>query len=121
MKKTEWMLVAGAMCVAVVSCFLAGCETAEGTSGLNVNPAYVDFRGISDNAVVLQVGGATNVDSGLRTLSLPLEWTVATPSLGSISAASGTQATYVRSTAHGANVVTVRDQYGAEGHVTIQQ
>jgi len=122
MKKPAVLLVfAGVVCVLAAACGMVGCEEANGTVGLNVTPAYVDFREVEDNSVTFSIVETSNTVSGLSSLSLPLEWTVANASLGVIAGASGTQATYIRTRATGVNIVTVRDQYGSEGSATVQQ
>ena len=94
---------------------LTGCETSKGTSGLDVSPSAVTLTD-STNSVTFEV---TNV--GTNTLALPLDWVVANASLGAISGASGTKATYVRSAANGVNTITVYDQYDNEGYAIVTQ
>ena len=109
-----------ALVIAVAYLLIAhsGCESTDGTSGLTITPAESTLSG-SSNSVVLTVSSETN--SNLRVLSLPLEWSVSNPGLGSINARGGYSAVYVRNTGSGANVVRVKDQYGAEGIATVQQ
>ncbi len=54
-------------------------------------------------------------------LHYPLEWSVEHPALGSIRRASGHSAVYESTLWSGVNVVTVRDQAGAEGLATVEQ
>ena len=108
------MLIAVAYLLAVHS----GCETTDGTSGLTVTPSESALSGAS-NSVVFTVSDATN--SNLRVLSLPLEWSVSNPALGSINERGGYSAVYVRNSGNGANVIRVKDQYGAEGIATVHQ
>lgn len=100
----------------------AGCETTGDADELTVTPRDVTVVG-SSNVVTFTVAGDTNTmsGSGLRPLSLPLEWRVSNPALGYISGSSGYSASYVRNAPNGVNTVYVRDQYGAEGHVTVSQ
>jgi len=100
----------------------AGCEDGSGTVALLLTPSSTTLSGRT-NTVTFTVGGGTNstADSGLRALSLPLEWWVDNPALGRIIAAGGTQATYTRTSQGGINVVRVRDQYDAEGYATVHQ
>lgn len=96
---------------------LSGCEEAKGTQALTISPSFMD----------LTASGSSNstqtftVTDGLRSLSLPLEWSVSDPSLGHIGRQGGTSASYVRTAAHGDNSIVVKDQYDAEGVATIRQ
>jgi hypothetical protein len=99
-----------------VASFLVGCEDT-GTVALTVTPSYADISTSSSNGMQ-----TFTVTAGLRDLSLPLEWEVSNPGLGSIAGAGGNSASYVRtSDAHGDNSIIVRDQYGAEGVATVRQ
>jgi len=103
------VLVAGVLAGLLVS---SGCDEGTGRS-LTVEPATVTLGGTT-NAVIFAV--ATN---SLRELSLPIVWEVANPALGNIAVSEGASARYVGTTLRGINVVTARDQYGAEGFATI--
>jgi hypothetical protein len=93
--------------------FLSGCETGDETAQLVVTPSDVDVTVTNDTV-------SLTVTDGLRDLSIPLEWTVRDADLGSIDPAySGATAVYVSRDKNGINLVTVRDQYGAVGHATI--
>lgn len=111
---------------AVAACFIAGvfsgCETGGDTTGLTVTPSAYNTTNKSE-AVTFTVGTDTNTttESGLRDLSLPLEWRVSNPALGTITAQSGYSCTYVRNRANGIQTIMVEDQYGAEGHATVDQ
>ena len=105
-----------------------GCETVEGGAALLVTPAAVTFTGSnSAETVTFTVGGlATDTNGtvglvGAGELSVPLTWTVSHPSLGNITTTAGNQAVYVSSGGEGVNVVTVEDQYGAQGLATVTQ
>jgi hypothetical protein len=103
--------------LAACSCALAvlaltGCEPVEEAVSLVITPTQVEVTA-PNSAVTLSA-------SGLRDLSLPLAWSVENPALGNISPAfTGSNAVYVSTRIEGANMVTVRDQYGAEGHAVI--
>lgn len=118
--KHSWCVLFLAICAAG---FFCGCETGGGTDSLTVSPSEATISGTTNATVVFTVGGSTNStdDSGLRTLSLPLEWSVSNPALGYISGSSGTSATYVRNTANGVNTIYVEDQYGAVGNAVVNQ
>jgi len=105
----------------ICAVLITGCETGGDTVALTIEPAFVDLTSSSNGAstVLTQTFTATG---GIRTLSLPLEWSVSNPNLGSIAASGGYTASYVRTGASGGdNSITVRDQYGAEGVATIRQ
>jgi len=101
--------------------FLAGCDEGDGTASLRVSPASTILSGSSNTVILAVVGSVTNESSGLRALSLPIEWRVTNPALGQILESSGTIAVYVRSPENGINTVVARDQYEAEGFATIHQ
>jgi len=124
-------------CCALVSVFVLiglvfslpiGCEkNSKGTGTLTITPSDVTLVAATNNTVTFTVGGttsgtnATTSTGGLRSLSFPLEWRVSHSSLGVIWSSSGSSAVYVRSKPNGVNIVTVRDQYGAEGFATVRQ
>ena len=106
---------------------LCGCETGDGTAALTVAPSQVSLSGLT-NTVTFSVGGTTGASNttvttsgGLRDLSLPLEWRVTNPALGTILESSGRIAVYARYAENGINTVIVKDQYDAEGFATIHQ
>lgn len=116
-----------AVAVCALAGFFSGCETTEGdTTGLTVSPSTYTSTNRSE-LIVFEVGSGTNTftnmiaNSGLRDLSLPLEWSLGNPSLGYIAAQSGYSCTYARGRADGIQTITVRDQYGAEGQATVDQ
>lgn len=91
-----------------------GCERAEDTAVITIRPNPVEVTS-PNSAVLLTATG------GLRSLSFPLTWTVSNTNFGTIDPVyRGDSAVYV-SGASGrvVNVVTVVDQYGAEGHATV--
>ena len=105
-----------------------GCEKdSKGTATLTVTPSDVTLVAGTNSTVTFTVGSttsgtnATTNTGGLRALSFPLEWNVSHPSLGVIWSSSGSSAVYVRSNPNGVNIVTVKDQYGAEGFATVRQ
>lgn len=114
------LVVAAAACC--VAGFFCGCETGSGTDFLNVSPSSVNTSNKSE-VITFTVAASTNdaTESGLKTLSLPLTWSVSNPLLGYISESSGYSASYVRNRANGINTISVKDQYGAEGHATVDQ
>lgn len=97
---------------------IAGCETGGDTVALSVEPPFVDLTGVNSNTVLTQT---FTVTGGLRELSLPLEWSVSNPNLGTIASSGGSSASYVRTGSHGDNSIMVVDQYGAEGVATVRQ
>lgn len=116
------------MMLAVTMGFLfSGCETGDGTTALTVSPTEVTLISDTNSSATVMtatftVGSSTNsLSGGLRILSLPLEWSVTDPNLGSISAVGGTTAIYIRNNNVGVNTIIVRDQYGAEGVATVNQ
>jgi hypothetical protein len=92
----------------------AGCERSEDTTVITVRPNPVEITA-PNTAVLLTATG------GLRALSLPLTWTVSNPAFGTIDPVyRGESAVYVSGTnSRCVNMVTVVDQYGAEGYATI--
>jgi hypothetical protein len=113
--------------IAIVS--FIGCETIDGGGALTVSPAAVtmgDSNGVK--TVTFTVGGTTTdtngntvVVGGVGELSVPMTWAVTQPTLGHISTVAGNQAVYISSGGKGVNVVTVKDQYGAQGVATVTQ
>ncbi len=105
---------------------MIGCETTDGTSGLSISPseAVLTNGARSVTFVVGSISTDTNGDTvvtGARELSVPLVWSVSKPSLGHITAIAGNKAVYEKTGGHGVNVITVRDQYDAEGIATVTQ
>jgi hypothetical protein len=94
----------------------AGCERSEDTTMITVRPNPVEITA-PNTAVLLTATG------GLRALSLPLTWSVSNPAFGTIDPVyRGETAVYVSGTnSRCVNLVTVVDQYGAEGYATITQ
>lgn len=94
----------------------AGCETSEGTNGLDISPSTVMLGG--SNAI--RTVEFTAVISS--SLALPLEWRVSNPAMGSIVGQSGSNAIYAANDgAVGRNVVTVKDQFKNEGSAVVTQ
>lgn len=92
---------------------LTGCEKEPNAVVITIIPNPVAVT-VSNSAVMLTATG------GLRALSLPLSWSVSNPIVGNIDPAyRGEVAVYVSTDSNGVNLVTVIDQYGAEGHATI--
>ena len=101
-------------------CVLSGCKEGTGRA-LTVEPDTVTLTGaVSNAAPVNTVMLAVNTNS-LRELSLPITWEVTNPALGSVVANDGATASYSRTPLRGINVVTARDQYGAEGFCSVHQ
>ena len=99
-----------------------GCESTSDGHALTVSPSSVSTSNRYE-IITFEVAEGTNTtsESGLRDLSLPLEWWVSNPNLGSISGSSGTTASYILSSGSGTQTIYVKDQYGAEGHATVSQ
>lgn len=96
----------------VLSWFMTSCE--ETDDALNVFPGNSTI-GPNISTFTIAVVSAT------RDISLPLEWSVSNPELGSITSTSGYSVVYTRTTNNGENSVTVRDQYGTEGVAAVDQ
>ncbi len=113
MKTGFW--VSGALAIGMaVALALTGCDSAEGVDGIQVSPESVTLTS-TNNTVVF----AAKAESGL---ALPLEWSVANSSLGTINYSSGSNAVYIASTVKKGNqVVIVKDQYGNEGYASVVQ
>ncbi|MDD4869243.1 MAG: hypothetical protein PHR77_01685 [Kiritimatiellae bacterium] len=94
---------------------LTGCESAEGTEGLQVEPSSITLTPSSNTVTFTAILNVTNA------LSLPITWSLKDSSLGSIIGSSGSTAIYQRSSRNGDNVITARDQYGNEGFAAINQ
>jgi len=92
---------------------MAGCEEESGRS-LGVSPGNVT---IGRNVATFTLA----VVSGTGDLSLPLQWSVVNPQLGTIMQSSGFMAVYANTGQVGVNTVTVRDQYGSDGFAVITQ
>lgn len=106
-------LAAVLIAAAVLSLMTTGCEY-DSVHSLGIEPSYAT---VGPNTPVLIL----RVVSGTRDLSMPLEWRVSNPDLGSITHSSGSSAVYARTANNGENTVTVRDQYGAEGVAAVKQ
>jgi hypothetical protein len=129
MKKMALLSVVAMWAAAVVvGALIAGCETGGDTGiGLTVVPSFVDLSvsttstNSTTNTTITQT--FTVETNGLRSLSLPLEWSVSDTNLGMIGASGGYSASYVRTSVsnHGDNAITVEDQYGAKGVATVRQ
>ena len=123
MKKRLMMLVMpAALCVALLTVVWTntGCEEADGTRGLVIEPAFADLTGSSASSSNFTQTFTVTEDS-LSDLSLPLEWRVSNPGLGSIASSGGRSASYVRSGLTGDNSIFVVDQFGAEGAASVRQ
>jgi hypothetical protein len=146
-----WLYRVSALLLGAALVVLLGCEGSDDTQSLTVHPSRVSLGSSDYYQVFIASGPtltATNTTraltpepqsedegptgseptetytgsgGGLRALALPLEWSVSDPNLGSIREATGDRAVYVRTSALGMNVITVKDQYGAEGVATVNQ
>lgn len=111
MKKVFWI---GMTLMVVALGMWSGCENAEGVNGLAVSPQVATVGG-SSNATA--VAFTAQVSSSL---ALPLEWSVANPSLGTIVSQSGSNAVYKANRgAKGDNIIFVKDQYENEGSAVV--
>ena len=119
MKQPLSFLVCSVTCVALacVVIGLTGCEEAKGLSGLTLDPSSATLTPDSLTlTITVTSSSATNND-----LALPIAWSVADASLGSVTHNGGVTAVYRSSGAIGVNVVIARDQYDNEGFTTIRQ
>lgn len=114
MKKTTltrglWAVVL----VAALSWMIAGCEQTSEVNSLQIVPSAVTLTktNLTQQFTVMSSGP----------LGLPLVWSVSNPALGLIMESSGSNAVYVSTGVAGNNIVTARDQYGAEGYATVSQ
>jgi hypothetical protein len=117
---TKRLVLAGLMAAIVGSgCWLmTGCESAEGTDGINISPSSVTVGGASTNVSPVVVFTA----SVKGALALPLSWRVSNSTLGTIVSQSGSNATYRANEGRkGDNVITASDQYGNEGSAVVMQ
>lgn len=104
------------LCIGVVvGLMVSGCEETTGRA-LTISPANPPTLVGTSNSVVFTV--QTN---SLDSLSLPIQWRVSNPGLGSINAVGGLSAIYYRTGGGGDNIIIARDQYGAEGIATVHQ
>jgi len=114
------VLVGALLVIAVVvvnAVFIPGCEEAEGLRGLVINPSFADLTsGFTNFTQTFTVD-----EDSLRELSLPLEWSVANPQLGTITSSGGNSAAYSRTSLPGDNSIFVVDQFGAQGSASIRQ
>lgn len=112
-----WGLLAAGLLV------LSGCEDARTDRVIIVDPDSVALSG--HESVVLTAGRPDDATVAERertdALLLPLQWRVINPDLGVILSSTGHQAVYVSHGRSGQNVVTVTDQAGREGLVSINQ
>ncbi len=103
--------------VALAGSIWTGCESAEGTDGVDISPASVTL-GSGTNSTRTQVFTAKVKGD----LALPLEWHVSNTALGHITSSSGANATYLANEGRtGDNVITAKDQYGNEGSAVVMQ
>ena len=113
MRAAVWMAL-GLGVVISAAIVLSGCDSAEGVSGLQVSPSSVTLSG-SNNTVILTAAVSSD-------LALPLVWTVANPSLGTVNYSSGSNAIYIaNSQQKGNQVVMAEDQHNNQGSVSIVQ
>ena len=98
---------------------LAGCEQANGLSGVDVEPSSVTLASGSNTVEFTVV--ATSSNAAPKNFDLPIEWRVSDPSLGTIIRSSGFSAVYKRTGKNGDNTVIARDPYDAEGYATVHQ
>lgn len=124
------VMIACCMMLGIISLIsFIGCETIEGGKALTISPASVVFGGSNSVKTVTFTAGGTSTDTNGQTivtggageLSVPFTWAVSHPSLGHITTTAGNQAVYVSSGGRGVNVITVEDQYGAQGVATVTQ
>jgi hypothetical protein len=104
--------------IVVAGLLLVGCEDGGEANLINVSPEEVYM---STPTQIFTVSDTTNTVSGLRNLSLPIEWSVSNPGLGNIIAVNADSAVYSRTTSAGVNIIMAKDQYGAEGIATVIQ
>jgi hypothetical protein len=123
MRRIRWVFAAAAVLFLVGGAVLlpTGCEEAKGTVGIQISPPSADLTASTRGGQTFTVLGGTNAVANIRPLALPLIWSVADPSLGTIVEAAGYSAVYQRTTKRGVNSVLVRDQYGAEGIAGVTQ
>lgn len=109
--------ILGALAIVLAACVfvVVSCETKGGSSGLTVTPKNSTLAA-GTNTVTLAVD-----EADLKDLSLPLEWNVDDPANGAIIADGDVTAVYTRTGRSGVNVITVRDQFGAEGRAFVTQ
>lgn len=122
MKKSLALSAGAAIIACCLAGFFSGCETTGDADALTVSPSSVNSSNRSE-AVTFTVSAGTNTtaESGLKSLSLPLIWSVSNPLIGVITASSGYSASYVRNSKKGVQTIYVEDQYGAKGHATVDQ
>ena len=96
--------------------FQAGCESAEGLDGLQVEPSSVTLTPGTSNSVIF-----TALLNVTNKLAFPIEWSVSDTSLGSIAVSTANSAVYRSTGRNGNNVIKARDQYSNEGVATITQ
>lgn len=97
---------------AVLCGLMTSCENSD--DALNVFPGNATM-GSNITAFTISVVSAT------REIALPLEWSVSNPELGSITSTSGYAAVYDRTASNGMNSITVFDQSGTKGTVSVNQ
>ena len=123
MKKVMALLLVPLAVAAVLMLTQGGCEDADTTASLTVEPEFVDLtRTLVTNQDVTVTFAVTD---GLRELSLPLSWAVSDKTLGSIVFSGGNTAVYRPITTpaikSGFNAILVEDQYGAQGMASVAQ
>ena len=97
------LMVCLALGLAVPAVWMTGCEPADGVTGLILSPESATITPTS-NVVTFTVISITNE------LALPLTWSVANPSLGTILTYGGYSAVYHSTASSGRNTVLVEDQ-----------
>ncbi len=116
MQNKRWFSAGVAIVMAAMATWVwTGCDDASGTSGVYIDPPSVVLGGSASN------GNAVVFTASASGLALPLEWSVANSSLGSIISVAGSNATYKANSAKGENIVHVKDQYGNEGAAVVTQ
>lgn len=111
------LIIGISCCAAVAVCLLGplGCETTDTNNSITVTPSQVDLIGVGASVSLT----ATATDPA-RALFLPLVWTASNPNIGDVTGR-GVTGVYVSRGGIGANVITVRDQGGAQGIAVVTQ
>jgi hypothetical protein len=114
-KRCYGLLVRLTGLAAVLALGFVGCETVDTNTGITLTPASANLTGVG--AATTFTAAATDPT---RVLLPPLVWTASNPEIGDVTGR-GLTGAYVSRGVPGSNVITVRDQGGAEGIAVVTQ
>jgi len=115
------LIIGISCCVALAVCLmgLLGCETTDTNNSITVMTPE-GATAVTLSGVGASVSFTATATDPTRPLFLPLVWSASNEGIGNVTGR-GVTGVYVSRGAIGANVITVRDQGGAEGIAVVTQ